>query len=184
MVAEAMRVADEVGLDKLTLAEVAARLGVRLPSLYKHVAGLDALRGHVAVAAGRELGAALVAASVGRAGIDALLALSDAYRAFAHRRPGAYAATVRAPDPLDTPAVAVATAVLKVVFDVLAGFGLTGDDAIDATRGWRALLHGFVAIEAAGGYRMPQDLDRSFHRLISAFGDSLRGWAVTAATPV
>ena len=182
VVAQAARVADEVGFGNLTLAEVAARLGVRLPSLYKHVAGLDALRRHLAAAAGRELGAALAAASVGRSGVDALHAMAEAYREFATRRPGAYASTLRAPDPADAEWVAVATGVLKVVLDVLAGFGLRGDDAIDAVRGLRALMHGFVAIEAAGGYQLPQDIDRSYRRLVDSFGQSLLSWAADSVS--
>ncbi|MEV1143797.1 TetR family transcriptional regulator, partial [Micromonospora sp. NPDC049799] len=43
VVRAAADLADEVGLDRLTLAAVAARLGVALPSLYKHVRGADAL---------------------------------------------------------------------------------------------------------------------------------------------
>lgn len=177
VVAEAARLSDEVGPDRLTLAAVAARLGVRLPSLYKHVAGLDALRVHLAEAAGRELGVALAGATVGRSGDDALLALAHAYRDFARRRPGAYAATLRAPSPQDPGHVQAAGAVLDVVLSVLSGFGLKGDDAIDAIRGLRALLHGFVAIEAAGGFQMPQDLDRSFERLVVTFGQALGTWS-------
>ncbi len=40
----AAELADANGLDQLTLAQVAARLGVRLPSLYNHVDGLPGLR--------------------------------------------------------------------------------------------------------------------------------------------
>jgi AcrR family transcriptional regulator len=36
VVAEAAVVADEVGLESLTLAAVAKRVGVAIPSLYKH----------------------------------------------------------------------------------------------------------------------------------------------------
>ena len=43
--AVAAEVADEVGLERLTLAMVASRLGVSGPALYKHVAGLDAYAG-------------------------------------------------------------------------------------------------------------------------------------------
>jgi len=181
VVAEAARVADEVGLDRLTLAAVANRLGVRLPSLYKHVAGLDALHTHVAAAAGRELAAELSAATVGRSGTEALQAMARAYRSFALRRPGAYAATIRAPEEGDEEHQDAAAAVLQVVLSVLVGFGLYGDDAIDAVRGLRALLHGFVAIEATGGFKLPQDLDRSYQRLVSTYGVALSSWAATAS---
>lgn len=181
VVAEAARVADEVGLERLTLAAVAGRLGVRLPSLYKHIAGLEALQVHLAAAAGRELAVELSAATVGRSKGDALLAMAHAYRAFALRRPGAYAATLRAPEDGDEEHQAAAMAVLQVVLSVLAGFGLEGEDAIDAVRGLRALLHGFVAIEAAGGFKLPQDLDRSYQRLVQAYADTLSTWGRTAS---
>lgn len=181
VVAEAARVADEVGLERLTLAAVAGRLGVRLPSLYKHIAGLEALQVHLAAAAGRELAAELSAATVGRSKGDALLAMAHAYRAFALRRPGAYAATLRAPEDGDEEHQAAAMAVLQVVLSVLAGFGLEGEDAIDAVRGLRALLHGFVAIEAAGGFKLPQDLDRSYRRLVQTYADTLSTWGQPAS---
>ena len=181
VVTEAARVADEVGLERLTLAAVAGRLGVRLPSLYKHIAGLEALQVHLAAAAGRELAAELSAATVGRSKGDALLAMAHAYRAFALRRPGAYAATLRAPEDGDEEHQAAAMAVLQVVLSVLAGFGLEGEDAIDAVRGLRALLHGFVAIEAAGGFKLPQDLDRSYRRLVQTYADTLSAWGRTAS---
>jgi len=49
---------------------------------------------------------------------------------------------------------------------VLEGYGIEGDDAIDVTRSLRAALHGFVSLEAAGGFGLPADVDRSFDRLI------------------
>jgi hypothetical protein len=52
---------------------------------------------------------------------------------------------------------------------VLAGYGLQGNDALHATRGLRSLLHGFVALEAAGGFGLPLDRDESFARLVQVF---------------
>ena len=46
--------------------------------------------------------------------------------------------------------------------------GLVGDDEIDAIRTLRSGLHGFVALEAAGGFGLPLDVDRSFERLVDA----------------
>jgi AcrR family transcriptional regulator len=180
---EAAVIADEIGLDRLTLAGVAERLGVRLPSLYKHIGGLDGLRRDLAVLAVRELAEALAAAAVGRAGGDALRAIADAYRGYARTHPGRYAATIRAPAAEDVEHAVAAEAVLRTVFAVLAGYGLTGDDVVDATRALRAGLHGFVTLEAGGGFGMPQDVDRSFERLIDAFDATLSRWATASAAP-
>lgn len=183
VVAEAAAAADELGYDKLTLAVIAERLGVRLPSLYKHVASLDALRQGVAALATRELAEAMTAAAVGRAGSQALRAVADAYRDYGRAHPGRYAATVRAPGPTDTAHNAAAEAVLRVVFAVLAGYQITGDDAVDAARALRAALHGFLTLEAAGGFGMPRDIDRSYDRLITAFDTALSNWSPQPAAP-
>ncbi len=49
VVDEAERLADEVGRSRLTLAALAERLGVRQPSLYKHIDGMNGLQRSLAV---------------------------------------------------------------------------------------------------------------------------------------
>lgn len=177
VVAEAAAVADEVGWERLSLAAVAARLGVRLPSLYKHIASLDALRTDVSALGLLELGQAMTTAAVGRSGSDALAAIADAYRGYAREHPGRYAATLAAPLGDHQGHLEAAAAVLRVVEAALAGYGLAGDDVVDAVRALRSLMHGFVSLEAAGGFRMPVDVDCSYHRLIRGFDATLHSWA-------
>ena len=164
VVAEGAAVADDVGWDRLTLAEVAHRLGVRLPSLYKHVGGIEELRQGIARLALEELVARLDVPEA--AGDRALMAMAWAYRDYAHAHPGRYAATLRAPEPSDDAWVQAADRLLSVVMTVLAGYGLEGDDAIDATRALRAALHGFVSLESAGGFAMDRDPTTSFTRMV------------------
>ncbi|WP_420119850.1 TetR/AcrR family transcriptional regulator [Nakamurella sp.] len=169
----AAELADANGWDRLTLADVAASFEVRLPSLYKHVGSVAELRRDVAVLGARDLLAALTAAVVGRSGTPALQAMAGAYRDFATRCPGRYAASVVAPAPHDAEHLDVAARLVDLLGAVLAEFGVTGDDAIHAIRALRALLHGFVALEAAGAYAMPLDLDVSYRRMVDAFAAGL-----------
>jgi AcrR family transcriptional regulator len=158
--------ADINGVDGLTLAGVAARLGVRAPSLFSHVGGLEDLRARVAHRAVEDLGVALRDAAVGRSGEDGLRAVAEAYRSWAVAHPGRYAATQRSPDPSDQTYAAAARAVADVVAAVLRGLGLTGDDAIHATRVLRSALHGFVSLEIIGGFELALDRDETFRRLV------------------
>ncbi len=139
---------------------------IRIPSLYNHIAGLDGLRRDLMVLGGREMTAQLARATIGKAGDDALLALAQAYRAYAKEHPGLYAAVQRAPDFRDPEAQAVGGAVVEVAVAVMASYGLQGDDAVHAVRGLRSALHGFVTLETAGGFGLPIDLDESYRRLI------------------
>lgn len=175
VVAEAARVADEVGFEELTLTEVAERFGVAVPSLYKHVDGLDGLRRGVSILAIRELGAALSAA-VARSPRAPLPAVARAFRDFARTHPGRYAATVRAVDPADAEASEASREVLDTVLAVLERYGLSGVDAVDAARTLRAALHGFVELETIGGFGLPRQVDRSFERLVEILDSAFRAW--------
>lgn len=172
--AEALALADEVGFERLTLSLLARRFGVAVPSLYKHVEGLEALRREVSLVAVRELGSALARALEGVPERERLRALGRAFRAFALAHPGRYAATVRAPSPEDAEWSATSEAVLRTVLEVLAAYRLAGDEAIDAARAVRAALHGFVSLETLGGFGLPRDVERSFERLLDILEAALR----------
>ncbi|BCJ60041.1 TetR/AcrR family transcriptional regulator [Micromonospora endophytica] len=181
VVRAAAQLADEVGYDRLTLAELANRLGVALPSLYKHVKGADALMQKLSTLATAELAAETTTAAAGRSGADALRVVAHAYRSYAHRHPGRYVAAQRAPDPSDPEHVAVAERAVGVAYAVLAGYGISGTAAVDAARMFRAALHGFVSLEAMGGFGLPRDVDRSFDQLIAALDMAYRAWPSTSA---
>ncbi|WP_166850060.1 TetR/AcrR family transcriptional regulator [Isoptericola sp. BMS4] len=165
----ALQIVDDDGPGSLTLAKVAGRAGVATPSLYKHVGSLAALRRAVATVAVRELTAAASAATVGRSGPDAVRALGRAWRDYALAHPGRYAATQIGPDP-DDPADAerreAAAESVAVAAAALRAFGLPDDGLVDAVRAARSAIHGFVTLELGGGFRMPQDVDRSFETLL------------------
>jgi AcrR family transcriptional regulator len=182
VVDEAERIADEVGIARLTLAAIADRLGVRQPSLYKHIDGMDALQRGLSIRAKNELAQVLARAAVGRERGDAVTAISHAYRRWAHEHPGRYTAAQRAPANGDQDDIDASGAVVAVATDILAGYQLSGDDAIDATRALRSTLHGFVSLEAAGGFGLPLDIDRSFDRLVHGLITSLANWTKAPAT--
>jgi len=152
----------------VTLARVAAALGVRSPSLYNHVDGREGLMRGVAARATRELATALRRAATGRSGAHAVAAVAQAQRDYARAHPGRYAATVAAPEPGDAEHEEAAADAVDVLTSVLGGAGLDGDDVIHAVRALRSAVHGFAALEASGGFRLAVDPDDSFRRLVDA----------------
>jgi AcrR family transcriptional regulator len=175
VVGAAARLADVDGLESVTLARLAAELGVKAPSLYAHVDGLEDLRRRLGGRGARELGDALGRAAAGRAGREALVAIADAYRAYARAHRGSYAALQRARELRQSEdAARAAAAVVEVVVAVLRGYGLEGDDAVHATRVIRAALHGFVLLEETGGFAMKQSIDESFGWLVATLDAGLK----------
>ncbi|GAA1108618.1 TetR/AcrR family transcriptional regulator [Nocardiopsis metallicus] len=178
--AEAAALSDERGFDELSLAAVAKRFGVAPPSLYKHVDGLAGLRREVSLLTVTELGDRLQSAAVGLSGPEAVRALFTAYRNYAHEHPGGYTATQRAPDPSDTEASRIYARPVQVIAAVLRGFDIPENQMVHTIRALRSAVHGFIDLEAQGGFRMPENIDESYDVLVEGFIRALERWPASA----
>ena len=180
VVRAAAKIADDEGWDALTLARVAGKLRVRSPSLYNHVGGLKALRRELELLVMRELNTALTRATIGKSRDDAVRALAVAYRAFVKRHPGTYAATMVAAPKNDPAVEAAAGQIVETLLSVLSGYGLDRREGIHAIRAMRSAVHGFAALEIAGGFGIPLDVDKSFDWLVSSLLKGLSSSALVA----
>jgi AcrR family transcriptional regulator len=159
--------ADEIGFQAVTMGLVAERLGVRTPSLYKHVGGLEDLRHRVATLAMTEAGELIGDAVQGKAGFDALAAALTAFRGYVTAHPGRYAATVGAEfTGPDDPLLAAGTRVINSIAAVLRGYGIGEADMDHAIRTIRCTIHGFAVLEASQGFQWDADPDESFDWMI------------------
>lgn len=164
---------DAEGWDALSLARLAEILGVRTPSLYNHVAGLDGLKRGLGILGLRRLRDRMAHAAIGKSGREAMLAIAQAYREFAKEHPGLYAAGLRAPSPDDGARTELADDILAIIHTVLAPYVLPATQEIHAIRAFRSLAHGFVSLELAGGFGLPIDLDESYRTLMDLLVNGL-----------
>lgn len=169
VVAAAADIADANGFEALTLAAVAAKLDVRIPSLYNHVESLAALRREIGLLALRDLEMILARAAAGRQGAEALLAIAKAYYHYDLEHPGRYLAAQRPAQESEPEANSAGARVVDLLREVMRPFGLSPRDEIHAVRGFRSLVHGFVALNAAGGFGLPVDVEHSLERGLSWF---------------
>jgi AcrR family transcriptional regulator len=184
VVEEAGVLADEVGLGNLTLVALAQRLGVRQPSLYKHIASMADLHRSLGLQAKNEIGQVLARSAAGRHRGDALLAMSHDYRAWAQAHPARYEAAQQPAPEDDTEQWAASWRAMDIIGAVLAAYGLAEDDLIDAIRAYRSALHGFITLEALGSFQLGADVDRSFDRLISGLDTTFRSQGALATDDV
>lgn len=151
IVAAGRDILESGGQDGLTMQSIAKRVGVRAPSLYKHV---------------RDRAALLVA--VGEATIDELIVRIDAtdgsleevvrtYRGYAKERPEAFRLTMASPF---APTEALQRAAAPILH---ASRQLVGErDALDAARLVTAWATGFIQMELAYAFRLGGDVDQAF----------------------
>ncbi|MEU8255685.1 WHG domain-containing protein [Micromonospora inaquosa] len=169
---------DEVGFDNLSMGLLAERLGIKTPSLYKHVSSQADLAHRIAILAMTEAGAAIRDAIQGRSGSAALAAGAQAMRTYVREHPGRYAAAnaTRATGP-DDPFIPASERVLASWAAMLSGYGLDPAQEIHAMRTLRSVVHGFATLEAASGFQIDASVDESFTWLVDFMDQGLRACA-------
>ena len=167
--------ADEIGFHNLGMGLIAERLGVKTPSLYKHVPSQADLGHRIAVLAMNELADAIRDATQGRAGSDALTAGAEAMRSYVQQHPGRYAAgnAARPKDP-DDPLVPAVGRVLASWKAMLHGYRLAPSKEVHAMRMLRSFLHGFATLEAADSFQLSTDVDESFTWMVGLLDQALQ----------
>lgn len=166
VVEAAARLVDEEGADALSLTRLATQLGVRTPSLYNHIGGLDDLRRALGLRVADALAEVGRQAAMGKAGLDALIAVADAFREEVKAHPHTYAyGQVARPD--DEEWSRRSWRAVEPILAILAGYGIEGEEAIHAARSLRAAIHGFVMLEIAGGFGLDVDVDESYRALVA-----------------
>jgi AcrR family transcriptional regulator len=166
---------DEIGFENLSMGLLAERLGVKTPSLYKHVANQADLAHRIAVQAMIEVADAIRDAIQGRSGSEALIAGARAMRKYVLEHPGRYAAgNVARPAGPDDPLVPAVGRVLASWAAMLHGYRLDPDQEIHALRMLRSILHGFATLEAIGSFQIDTDVDDSFTWMIGFIDQGLK----------
>lgn len=176
VVGAAAELADEAGVEGVTVSALARRFGVKDASLYSHIRNLRDLRVRVALRANAELADRLEPAVAGRAGRDALAAFADAYREYALAHPGRYAAAQMPLTAADLAGLDADTRCGELVYAVLRAYGLAEPDLTDAARLLRGTFHGFVTLESAGGFQHPRPTDASWAAAVDALHAALENW--------
>ena len=163
VVEAAAAIADRDGLEAATLTAVAGELGIKTPSLYNHLEGLSGLRRLLAIHGSKLLLKTFEEAIGDLEGTEALRSIARADREFARDHRGLYDSFLPAPKPdEDTELYEAMAEPVFLVAHVLLDMGIPQSEAIHLIRALRALLHGFLDLEAREGFGMPVGIDASF----------------------
>jgi AcrR family transcriptional regulator len=176
--AAAADLADDVGLDGVTLTALAKHFDVATPSLYTHVRSSADVRTRVALLALDETADLVADALAGVSGRSALAAVGGVWRGYARRHPGRYAAT-RLPLDASTAAASAGPRHAELSRAALRDYALSGDDETHAVRLLGATFHGYAALDASGAFShrpSAPSSDDTWERVIDGLDTLLRSW--------
>jgi AcrR family transcriptional regulator len=172
IVQTARELIEKEGIEQLSLAQLAATVGIKAPSLYRHIQNKAALIQAVNFLTFQQLFAAYEQALEAAAAEPKarLLALFRAHRAFAQANPVTYMLAFTTTEPREDENL-----LEQMVLPVQALMAALSGEArsLAALRGALALLHGFVMLELNKQFRRGGDLDEAFEQAIKAY---VAGW--------
>jgi AcrR family transcriptional regulator len=150
---------EEEGPDALSMRRIAERLGIRAPSIYKHLPDKQALE-NALISAGFEEQAKLFEAAV-RRNDDAVTAIARAYRRWARRHPHLYRLMTERPLDRENLVPGAEDRAGRVLYEAFGG------DADRARAAW-AFAHGMTILELNDRFPPGADLDAAWERGIEA----------------
>lgn len=161
------------GVERLSLHQLAAELGIKAPSLYRYFASKNLLLRAVNTLTVRELVAAMQAAPAPDTSLrEQLIAMTLAYHAYALANPALYALAYSQLDsearPDDAELERLALPLQTVVAQI------TGEArSLAALRGLWALVHGFAMLEINAQFRRGGDVDAALYHAVETM---VNGW--------
>jgi len=165
---------DAEGPQALTMRRIAGVLGIKAPSLYKHLPDKAALEALVVAAGFAELAGTLAAAADGADGADGsdgadgagrLAAIASAYRAYAVAHPHLYRLMNYQPLRRDLLPGGLEARAAQPLAEA------AGYDEARARAMW-AFAHGMVSLEIDGRFPPQADLDGAWRAGLAAFAPS------------
>jgi AcrR family transcriptional regulator len=159
LVAAGRALLEEGGPEALSMRRLAERVGIRAPSIYKHLRDKEELEAALVADGLREFAEACEAAADGAA--DPLAAIGRAYRGFARAHPHLYRLVNDRPLPRDRLPAGLED---RAAAPLLAAVG--GDP--DRARAAWAFAHGMVMLELTDRFPAGADLDAAWHSGLAA----------------
>lgn len=162
IVAAATALLEAEGPDGLSMRAVAARVGMKAPSLYKHFPDKSDIETAVIADGFRQIAVTFAEAVQGA---DPLGSLGLAYRAWAQAHPHLYRLMTHKPLRRDDLPVGVEDAAAAPLVQAVGG------DPDLARAAW-ALAHGLASLELAGRFPPDADIDAAWRSGIAAFSSA------------
>lgn len=170
----AVEIADRDGVGAVTLSTIAQVLGVKSPSLYNHISGLDSLKSMLAAYALELLYEHVSGAAASSTGKSAIVQFAHTYLDFARKHPGLYEAAQAVPDVRDEAILTSGDKIVSLALDLLQHYGMPETESLHAVRGLRSLVHGFASLEKSGGFGLPLEVIDSFEFTLNIFLEGLQ----------
>lgn len=154
--------ANEIGLENITLKLIAKEFGVQTPSLYNHIKSLDDLKKNLMMYGWKQMEYQILHSVVGVSGYDAIRAMCYAFYDYATGNSGVFNAMLWYNKFEDDETVAATEEIFFVLFKVMGALQISQENINHLIRTFRSFLEGFSLLVNNGAFGNPISIKDSF----------------------
>jgi len=162
VVAAAAELANEIGYDNISLKTLAERLGVRSPSLYNHISGLDELKHELMLYGWHCIGSEIIKAVSGLTGYDAIREMCRAFYRFALNNKGVFNAMLWYNQYTDENTLEATKLLFSMMYGLFTQINIPRWKAEHIIRTFRSFLEGFSLLVNNDSFGHSASIDESF----------------------
>lgn len=177
VIAAAAELANEKGVDELSLKDLAERLKIRSPSLYNHISGLDELKREIMLYGWEQLGDAVMNAAENYSGYDAIKAMCRAFYRYAAENKGVFGAMLWYNKYADESSMSATAAMFSQLYETIETVGISKEMSEHLIRTLRGFLEGFSLLVNNGAFGHPADINESFELSLNVLVEGMKAAA-------
>ena len=162
IIKKAAEMANEIGLEKVTLKLLANQLNIKSPSLYNHIKGLDDLRKEVMIYGWKQLEERVIEAAVCVTGYDALEAMGRTFYKYATENPGIFNAMLWYNKFQSDETQDATKRFFSVIYKIFSTLNISQKNCDHLIRTYRAFLEGYVLLVNNKAFGHPLSSEESF----------------------
>lgn len=174
VVMAAAELANDVGFENVSLKLLAERLGVRSPSLYNHVSGLDELKREVMLYGWHSISIEIINAVGNSGGYDAIRAMCRAFYRFASDNKGVFNAMLWYNQYADERTLDATKSLFSVMYGLFTQVNIPRWKAEHIIRTFRSFLEGFSLLVNNRSFGHSASIDESFEMSLNILIEGLK----------
>ena len=162
VISRAAQLANDVGLEKITLKALANDLNIQPPSLYSHIRGLEDLKKELMLYGWLQMEDQILEAVAGISGYDAIKVICRTFVKYATTNPGVFNAMLWYNKFENDEANNATKKLFSVVFKVFSSLKISQEDSDHLMRTFRSFLEGFALLVNHKAFGNPISINESF----------------------
>lgn len=174
VIERAAKLANEEGLERVTLKLLAEDLQVKSPSLYNYISGLDDLKEKIMLYGWKQMEHRIVGAVIGVAGYDAVRAACWAFYRYATENPGIFNAMLWYNKFQDEKSMAATERLFEILFRIMEPMHISRKDCNHVIRTFRGFLEGYALLVNNGAFGNPISIEESFELSLNVLIEGMK----------